>query len=270
MHSTDGGTSIKAFFSSNLTLASICASSGQGLASGSVDVDIKPVLANYFSASGRWSQQNANQLMHRLTSSPAVTDASITLASHSTKNWHALKDLAESWFAILSNHKGYLIFCMPRSMLPEGGCDASIHDELRITHCDSRWTVDGVPCKRSPVQLDFDQMTKEVIKVVAQIYDKTATWTDGLLIVPCVAHIEGGHIAQDDPAQDVFAYNGNVDDSAVANSLLARYMKGHVNSATGEFQFDQIGQSLEGQNGRGGYLLEHGQLVTHRKYTIVD
>ena len=115
-------------------------------------------------------------------------------------------------------------------MQPEEGWDVPTNDELRVTHWDSRWTVDGILCKTSPVQLPFDPMPTNVVRVVAQIYDKTATWTQGLSIVPNIAHIERGHVNHGDPAQDMFACNRDVDarehDLAAARTLLAKHIRG--------------------------------------------
>ena len=113
-----------------------------------------------------------------------------------------MKSIVANWFSPLIGNTGSLILKDCNSLPGEG------QPQLLVSHWDGAWSLNGIQCCRSPIQLNFDKMPKGVTQIEAFICSKGGKREESCSDVYCTYH--AAIVAVDEDCM-LFAYKDNVD-----------------------------------------------------------
>lgn len=99
----------------------------------------------------------AESALKRCTSAPPLTSANVALESTNTLSQEELKALAQSFFSLVQQHDGFLVFLFAG--------DAA---NLLVCHTQDGWSMDYRPCMVDPPILDMNNIPAGVVSLRVQ------------------------------------------------------------------------------------------------------
>ena len=148
-------------------------------------------------------------LFHKIAGGRGLLSASMVWRVRPRANQYELQSAGQQLFDRLKQTRGFLKLVFNDAWQPNDYDPYEMPPCLLIMHYDGGWTIDGVPCIRTPPKLDFDLMPRSFVSVEAKLYSKgvaKTVWDEDVA--------EAQKYAEFDPSYEAltaFAYRGNLE-----------------------------------------------------------
>ena len=144
----------------------------------------------------------AESALKRCTCAPPLTSANVALESTNSLSQEELKALAQSFFSLVQQHDGFLVFLFAG--------DAA---NLLVCHTQDGWSMDYRPCMVAYPILDMNNIPAEVVSLRVRLYSRGSRDIQSFMPVlheDSMHASEGGEFDLECEAKVKFAYNHNI------------------------------------------------------------